>query len=380
MSIADKIRAVLSIKSAIKAAIAGKGVAIDDVTPFSDYPAKIQSIVAADASKVMVDYLIDANGIYLTKIIFPAATVQIQASAFISQSYLKQVVLNEGITAISYNVFQYCSNLESINFPSTLKTIGSSALAGTKIKTLTLEYNITALGSAAFQGCSSLEQAILNANIASIPSSLFINCTKLISVTLGSNIKQIASYAFSGCTSLVNINLENITTLEGNSFNNCSALQSVNLPALTSLLSNNFFVNVNSLEFIDFGKLATFMVGTIQNAPKLKSLIFREESVTFQNSSFTGMTGLKYIEFNRVAQIFILSSAFQNLSVLEAIVIRCPTPTSLNNGSLAPFSGMPSTCKIYVPDASLNAYKTANGWLNLAAYFMPMSEFVMPVL
>lgn len=30
--------------------------------------------------------------------------------------------------------------------------------------------------------------------------------------------------------------------------------------------------------------------------------------------------------------------------------------------------------------AELKADKTANGWLNLAAYFRPMSEFVMPVL
>ena len=46
MSIADKIRAVLTIKNQLKAAITAKGVPVTDAVPFSQYPAKIALINA----------------------------------------------------------------------------------------------------------------------------------------------------------------------------------------------------------------------------------------------------------------------------------------------------------------------------------------------
>lgn len=63
-------------------------------------------------------------------------------------------------------------------------------------------------------------------------------------------------------------------------------------------------------------------------------------------------------------------------SKLEAIVIKAMAPPSIENDSF-PSSG---TYKIYVPDASVAAYKAIYNWMFFLDRIKPMSEFVMPVL
>ena len=57
MSIADKLRLINSIKKQIANAIADKGVSINDATPLSEYPSKINSIVVSstDTTAPVVD-------------------------------------------------------------------------------------------------------------------------------------------------------------------------------------------------------------------------------------------------------------------------------------------------------------------------------------
>ena len=64
-------------------------------------------------------------------------------------------------------------------------------------------------------------------------------------------------------------------------------------------------------------------------------------------------------------------SAFQNGDALEVFIMRAVTPPSYAGWTLPDgFSGT-----IYVPDASVNAYKTASGWSGRASKIKPLSEY-----
>ena len=58
--------------------------------------------------------------------------------------------------------------------------------------------------------------------------------------------------------------------------------------------------------------------------------------------------------------------------------IKCmpTTPPSIVAASTNKILDGTNNCPVYVPDASVNAYKTA--WSNVAERIFPLSEFVQP--
>ena len=62
---------------------------------------------------------------------------------------------------------------------------------------------------------------------------------------------------------------------------------------------------------------------------------------------------------------------FSGCTAMKSFVIRAIAPPSLGVNS---FSGNP--CSIYVPDQSVEAYKTASNWSTYASKIKPLSEYV----
>lgn len=73
-------------------------------------------------------------------------------------------------------------------------------------------------------------------------------------------------------------------------------------------------------------------------------------------------TGVTYI-----AEFFM-----QNASRLKHLVFMATTPPTLQNTNC--FAGLPATAVFYVPDGSVDAYKTANVWSTWASRIYPISQ------
>ena len=70
---------------------------------------------------------------------------------------LTDVTLGEGITSIGSSAFAYCTALETIVFPSTLKEIGFNCFYGcTSLKSANLPAGLTNIGHDAFSRTGSL--------------------------------------------------------------------------------------------------------------------------------------------------------------------------------------------------------------------------------
>lgn len=92
----------------------------------------------------------------------------------------REFTVPEGITEIRNNQFAFCKNLEKINLPSTLKTIGDFSFHGSiNLKEIIIPEGTTSVGSCAFFACNSLERVVFPKTITSISANAFTSCIKL---------------------------------------------------------------------------------------------------------------------------------------------------------------------------------------------------------
>ena len=155
---------------------------------------------------------------------------------------------------------------------------------------------------------SDLERALTSTQIANITElHVHVNC------------KHIADGAFQGLTKLYEItNLGiNLETIGDNAFNGCTLLEQVDWNVKLKTIGANAFKNTKVENVL--------ITGTVTS---------------------------------------IGDGAFSGCSNMLQVVVHTETPPTLSSNSHA-FDG--STCKIYVPLAAVNTYKTATGWSKYAS-------------
>ena len=164
---------------------------------------------------------------------------------------------------------------------------------------------------------SNLRSVVINEGVDYIGQSAFQDLANLSAVTIPNSVTSVTHYAFSGCTSLTNLTLgSGVTTIGDNTFNNCRSMSgSVDLPNVTTI-GGGAFRNCKNLTSINIGSGITSIEGYVVDG-------------------CSGLTG---------------------------ITIDAVTPPSINW-----FTFANSTCPIYVPSASVNAYKTGHSnWQHYA--------------
>ncbi len=129
------------------------------------------------------------------------------------------------------------------------------------------------------------------------------------------------AFAYSKITSLL---CPNVTKTGGYSCSNCKSLKKAKLPNLTSGGTNALFVSCFVLEHADLGKTDSVSSNTFLSCSSLKRVVLRRKS----------------------------------LSSLQ----------SINAFTGTPFASDGSGGKIYVPQALIEAYKTATNWSVLYGY------------
>ena len=103
--------------------------------------------------------------------------------AFYNCKSLPIIELNEGLESIGQYAFAK-AQLDSVTFPSTLKTIDMGAFYGTSVYAVTLPESLTSLGYGAFLGCSSLVIVTFPEGIESVALCAFDECYALQDVVV----------------------------------------------------------------------------------------------------------------------------------------------------------------------------------------------------
>lgn len=155
------------------------------------------------------------NGNWITDLVIPGRIgannyfSSVSDDAFVGDTQIKSVELEEGVKQIGSRAFKDCSKLESITLPESLTYIFSEA----------------------FSGCTSLKEAAIPSKIKYITNNMFTGCTSLTSVSLPNGLTNIYDNAFKDCANLTSINLpESVTSLGQHVFDGCSNLKSLTIP------------------------------------------------------------------------------------------------------------------------------------------------------
>lgn len=146
-------------------------------------------------------------------------------------SSVEEIILPEGLTTIGENALWGFTALERINIPSTVETIGSGALSGTKIRELVIPGSVRSIGNGAFDGCNELSSLIFvdSSTELSLMGYNFINC-KIAELAIPARIKIIGENTFSRCSSLKKITFEPRTdtiNIAADAFDLCTSLSEV---------------------------------------------------------------------------------------------------------------------------------------------------------
>ena len=89
-------------------------------------------------------------------------------------------------------------------------------------------------------------------------------------------------------------------------------------------------------------------------------------AMTVDIYAFQNCYSLEKFTFSTTGNVTIKAQAFEGCSSLAELHFRSSTPPTVNNSNA--WTGIPSTCKIYVPTGSLSAYTSATNMPNPSIY------------
>lgn len=118
---------------------------------------------------------------------------------FASAPKLKKVALPQKLTTIDIMEFCNCPELETIEIPSGVKSIGGYAFQdNASLSEVIMDGNgaATEIGAHAFDGCALLQKISFSEAITSIGEYAFYKCSSLEKVVLPKSLKEIGKFAF----------------------------------------------------------------------------------------------------------------------------------------------------------------------------------------
>lgn len=371
---------------------------------------------------------------YFTSITLPSSLTSIGESAFQNSSKLTSVtILGNNLKTISNQAFYGCSELVSINIPSSVSSIGTQAFYScSALKNIELPSNLKEVGAGVFNSCRELVSITIPEGVESVNTSAFANCTKLQSITIPNSVESIGGSAFSsaGIESLTLGN--NVKTIESYAFAMCKNLTSVTTPTSVTFIGERAFANSGLVSANIYGSECVISKSAFYGDSSLKDVVINEGVISIGDDAFYGCNSLENIKIaesvttisgypfygcdalpiidniqyadtylisvtgDRASSTykikegtrFIRNSAFNHCSALSSIIIPesvisigaafqyCPSLSKVYCNATTPpiganqmFYDTAKDLTIYVPSASVAAYKEAQYWnsLNIVA-------------
>lgn len=140
-------------------------------------------------------------------------------SPFWERTDIHSLAVSEGITAIGKSIFEHCSNMKSVSFPTTLETIDERAFfmySQGGLTSLTIPSSVTTLGEKAFVD-QEITSVVLPATLKTLGTYIFMGCRNLATARV--ECAEIPAFCFVQC-GLTSLTLShNVTKLNSNILN-----------------------------------------------------------------------------------------------------------------------------------------------------------------
>ena len=332
----------------------------------------------------------------LTSVTIPDSVTTIGDRAFLGCDSLTSVTIPDSVTTIGGAAFYYCSSLTSVTIPDSVTTIGINVFAECRsLTSVTIPDSVTTIGGYAFSYCNSLTSVTIPDSVTTIGDWTFSHCSSLTNVTIPDSVTTIGESAFYGCSSLTSVTIpDSVTTIEGGVFGGCINLAefkgkfaadggrclikdntliayaeasgtTYTIPDSVTAIGDSAFADCRSLTSVTIPDSVT----TIGNwafaaCSSLTSVTIGNSVTTIGDNAFSACSSLTSVTIGDSVTT-IGNQAFDLCVRLASVYCEATTPPTLGDGAVFDYNA--SGRKIYVPAASVEAYKSAAGWSEYAA-------------
>jgi hypothetical protein len=292
-----------------------------------------------------------------------------EAAAITSSDQNPFLLFGENTEIETFDELKYLTSIDTLYYSGPYYSPNGAFENCTNLKSIDLT-NVKKIGGEIFANCSNLE-TLKNFH----PTEIFLDsregyqfykCIKLKSIDL-SLCTRIPRHSFDGDVSLETVgSLSNTTFVDICAFANCDKLTlEIDLPLYGNKeIEMGAFYNTKITAIEDLGQCVSIH-GSAYSA-----------GVGWRCGAFAHCTSLRYANLPAtLTEIQIC--AFHGDTALEYIKCLATTPPTLGETDPAneDFPFYNTTCKFYVPDASVNDYKSASGWSSMSSRIFSINQF-----
>ena len=310
--------------------------------------------------------IIGGYNIGITRVVLPEKLRVIGEEALSVCPYLSgSLIIPEGVTTIYDNAFRGVQFGGELKLPSTLKYIGNWAFEGCQFSSeLRLPSGLQYIGAAAFSGCKKLYgKLILPESLIGLSAYAFSGCSRLTgNIVIPQSIKEVQEQCFADCDGLTGtLTLhDGIHTIGEYAFRNTPLTGELVMPKYLVSMGYRPFEETKFSHIVIPEGTERIWSRAFSGFENVADIIELPESVEeIEYGAFRGCHRISGLKLGKNVST-IGAKAFEGCSGIHSFVCEASVPPSVEEFA---FDGVPKeSFTLEVPEASVTAYQTAEGW------------------
>lgn len=281
---------------------------------------------------------------------------------------LTEVIIPESVTLFGMNIFSGSANIESIDVPDGVTKMGLTVFGQCpKLSHVHLPASLDSIKNSCFYGCSSLTEVAIPANVRYIGNNAFAYCENLKTIRFeeGSCLEGFGEFVFRESTSFESLDMPNtVNTMGAGIFYYCSSLKNVHLSRNLTILPNRAFYECPLLTELDIpGTVTHIGNAAMYKCTSLKRLKIGDKdapagTTDIEHYALAYSNDLERLELGANLDSLTYYS-LDDLGNVKLAICWATTPPRCNESAMGIAF---SKTILYVPKASLDAYREARMW------------------